>query len=211
MKHLSETIMGWPHPKGGDAWNNNLVVLLYNYNINLTRRFIIMSKKQQQSPLSKIVNNPVDDNSNKEVSMSNEDLIRKVAELEATVEQMKKVKHSPTRDDGVVYTILPELSEAQVIAQFKLKKNGIETQPRRIMRALVQLRDEKIEQGIATSATFTFNRMEWADAAVRLGKLETVQGADRVCKWYLNANPGFQLLEDEKIEGSLGWIQRATR
>ena len=205
MKHLSETIMGWPHPKGGDAWNNNLVVLLYNYNINLTRRFIIMSKKHQQSPLSKIVNNPVDDNSNKEVSMSNEDVMKQLAELQSKYDKLAAVKHSPTRDDGAVYTILPTLSEAQIMSK------SIAPQAKKIMVGLVKLRAEKIEQGVATSATFTFDRREWADASVRLGNLETKQGADRVNKWYLNQHPKYQLLEDETIEGSLNMIQRATR
>tara|TARA_R100000458_G_C8274887_1_gene249873 strand:+ start:2606 stop:3226 length:621 start_codon:yes stop_codon:yes gene_type:complete len=206
MKHLSVTIMGWPHPKGGEAWNNILVVLLYNYNFNLTRRFN-MSKKQQQSPLSKIVNNTVDDNSNKEVSMTNtEELMQRMSEMQARIDELSKVKHSPTREDGNIYTIPKTLSESMINAK------QIAPQAKAIMVGLVKLRAEKIEQGVATSASFTFTRKEWADASVRLGGLKTRQGADRVNKWYLNQNSKYQLLEDERNkENSLGFIQRATK
>ena len=206
MKHLSVTIMGWPHPKGGEAWNNILVVLLYNYNFNLTRRFN-MSKKQQQSPLSKIVNNTVDDNSNKEVSMtSTEELMQRVSEMQARIDELSKVKHSPTREDGNIYTIPKTLSESMINAK------QIAPQAKAIMIGLVKLRAEKIEQGVATSASFTFTRKEWADASVRLGGLKTRQGADRVDKWYLNQNPKYQLLQDERNEeNSLGFILRVTK
>ena len=206
MKHLSVTIMGWPHPKGGEAWNNILVVLLYNYNFNLTRRFN-MSKKQQQSPLSKIVNNTVDDNSNKEVSMTNtEELMQRMSEMQARIDELSKVKHSPTREDGNIYTIPKTLSESMINAK------QIAPQAKAIMVGLVKLRAEKIEQGVATSASFTFTRKEWADASVRLGGLKTRQGADRVNKWYLNQNPKYQLLQDDRNEeNSLGFIQRATK
>ena len=206
MKHLSVTIMGWPHPKGGEAWNNILVVLLYNYNFNLTRRFN-MSKKQQQSPLSKIVNNTVDDNSNKEVSMTNtEELMQRMSEMQARIDELSKVKHSPTREDGNIYTIPETLSESMINAK------QIAPQAKAIMVGLVKLRAEKIDQKVATSASFTFTRKEWADASVRLGGLKTRQGADRVNKWYLNQNSKYQLLEDERNkENSLGFIQRATK
>ena len=213
MKHLSVTIMGWPHPKGGEAWNNILVVLLYNYNFNLTRRFN-MSKKQQQSPLSKIVNNTVDDNSNKEVSMTKiEELLQRLKEAEkntevmqARIDKLSEVKHSKTSEDGNIYTIPKTLSESMINAK------QIAPQAKAIMIGLVKLRAEKIEQGVATSASFTFTRKEWADASVRLGGLKTRQVSDRVDKWYLNQNPKYQLLQDERNEeNSLGFILRVTK
>lgn len=76
MKHLSETIWEWPHPKGGDAWNDLLDLLQYgNYAKTITRRFIMtkQNKTTVVSPLSKVIGNNVEaeDNTNKEVSMTN--------------------------------------------------------------------------------------------------------------------------------------------
>ncbi len=149
------------------------------------------------------VNNNVDSTNTKETTMSTtQELMKQVAALTAVVEELKHKQHSPTRDDGMVYTIPPALSES-TIKVIKTK------QARCIMTGLIKLRAEKIEQKLCTSATFTFTRSEWSDASVRLGGLETKQGADRVNIWYLKRNPKFQLLEDDTMAGSLNMIQRA--
>ena len=75
MKHLSETTWEWPHLKGGDAWKDNLLDSTTNYNLTITRRFIMtkQNKTTVVSPLSKVIGNnaEAEDNTNKEVSMTN--------------------------------------------------------------------------------------------------------------------------------------------
>lgn len=95
---MSETIWEWPHLKGGDAWKEYLLDSTTNYNLN-TRR-IIMKKQNKEvvSPLSKVVNNNVDDNinSNKEEVMKNETVTLSREEYEKLVAKKAPGKPATT-------------------------------------------------------------------------------------------------------------------
>jgi len=98
---ISVTIWRWPHPKGGEAWTT--ILLAVNYNLTITKEFI-MSKNTKKSPVAAaIANNNVDDsniNSNKEVTMSDATSAAVTFTLEAAMLRIKELEESNAKKDS---------------------------------------------------------------------------------------------------------------
>ena len=142
------------------------------------------------------VNNNVDSNSNEDKIMTNEEMMKQIAELTAKIEKLETKKNTRASVEQQKYTISGRIQMSDVdkiIITSGDKNKFLCPQAKHSLRAIIELRD-------ASSGTLTFTRKEWGEATenqVNDWSDKYKQTGDRINQWYHHQHSEYQFSEME--------------